>query len=139
MGLEAKSADIGHLFSVFYHYCPPYFMLAFFFLLASLYLISFIPKDKTIRSKSSDSKQSRVVLLSFKSLFQKESRIETSTQDITHACTPSLTPPPVVRGSPRQCRNLEGDVYSVGVSDDEKDGGRQRGRVHSLPPCPPDV
>lgn len=30
-------------------------------------------------------------------------------------------------GTPRQCHNLQGDVYSVGVSDDEKNGGRQRG------------
>lgn len=36
-------------------------------------------------------------------------------------------------GSPHWCRNLEGDVYSVGVSNDEKNGGRQGGKAHFLP------
>lgn len=56
-----------HLFSVFLSLLPPLFYVVFLFvfLLASLYLIYFIPKDKTIRNKSFDLKQSRVVLLSF--------------------------------------------------------------------------
>lgn len=54
----------------------------------------------------------------------------------------TYSPPVVVNflqlntASPHRCHNLEGDVYSVGVSDDEKNGGRQGGRAHFHPRAP---